>query len=140
MRLSHRSKLLHKKGIPNRQYVARQSRRQHQQEQRLRWLTRRQHRRFRSVIEEGIRKQLTAALVSSLCSYRLFIPQSPMVPVGFEHSYFWRQMTYCYAQQCYERIRKAKLIPEKKPSLWQRVKGVVSLWFERPKLSENPSL
>lgn len=140
MKLSHRNKKANKHGIPQRQYSARQARKQRQQYQRLRWFSRRQHRRFHLAMEEVFRKAFTAALVNCLCSHRLFIPESPMPPVGFEQSYFWRQMTYCYAQQRYERIRKAEQTPEKKPSLWHRAKGVVSRWLERSKLNENPAL
>lgn len=140
MKLSHRNKKANKHGIPQRQYAARQARKLRQQQQRLRWFARRQHRRFHSAMEDVFRKAFTAALVSSLCSHRVFIPVSPMRPVGFKYSYFWWQMTYCYAEQRYERIQKAKQTPEKKPSLWQRAKGVVSRWFERSKLSENPAM
>lgn len=140
MKLSHRNKKANKHGIPQRQYAARQARKLRQQQQRLRWFARRQHRRFHSAMDEVIRKAFTAALVSGMCTNRMFMPVRRQWPVGLKPSQVSNHLAYWRLTQMANQDNKPAPKPEKKPSLWQRAKGVVSRWFERSKLSENPAM
>ena len=141
MKLSHKRKLAHKKGIPQRRYLARQHDRFIRQVRHMKWATERHKRQLGAALMRALRPMVLEAAVHAACApLPLFLPEHRIIePLARCHRL---EIAVRVGLECQrlERAHRARQVAEKPESWWQRTKRTVKSWWKGEKSTLNPAM